>query len=91
MATKARAGAIGAAPTAEPADPHSIGDRIELWDNVLDRGCGEMADAQGLGPCGVTPVEVRVLSPAPGGQRIRTVLGEIGNSTARPNSGWITS
>jgi hypothetical protein len=28
-------------------------------------GVAELADAQGLGPCGVTPVEVQVLSPAP--------------------------
>ena len=28
-------------------------------------GVAELADAQDLGSCGVTPVEVQVLSPAP--------------------------
>ena len=28
-------------------------------------GVAELEDAQGLGPCGSDPVEVRVLSPAP--------------------------
>jgi hypothetical protein len=29
-------------------------------------GVAELADAQGLGPCGSDPVEVQVLSPAQG-------------------------
>jgi hypothetical protein len=31
----------------------------------LGAGVAELADAQDLGSCGVTPVEVQVLSPAP--------------------------
>src|SRR3974390_2841509 len=35
-----------------------------LW-NSPGAGVAELADAQDLGSCGVTPVEVQVLSPAP--------------------------
>ena len=32
---------------------------------AISAGVAELADAQDLGSCGVTPVEVQVLSPAP--------------------------
>ena len=37
---------------------------VSVSDTVPRRGCGEMADAPGLGPGGGNPVEVQVLSPA---------------------------
>jgi len=46
---------------AEPQEPEPA----TIQEVSLGAGVAELADAQDLGSCGVTPVEVQVLSPAP--------------------------